>query len=96
MCCNRPRPTITNTGTTRRAVRSVTPQAGASAPAPAQAQARLSLPTPIFEYVGDTALTVVSPITRKTYRFEKTGVRLIVDIRDRSWVAFVPNLVRVA
>ena len=94
MCCNRPRPTITSG--TRRAVRSVTAQAGATVPTTAPAHPRLSLPTPIFEYVGDTALTVVSPITRKTYRFEKTGVRLIVDIRDRSWVAFVPNLVRVA
>jgi hypothetical protein len=94
MCCNRPRPTITSE--TRRAVRSVTAQAGATVPAPTLARARLSLPTPVFEYVGDTALTVVSPITRKTYRFEKTGARLTVDIRDRSWVAFVPNLVRVA
>jgi hypothetical protein len=94
MCCNRPRPTITNA--TRRVVRSVTAQAGATAPAQAPAHARLSLPAPIFEYVGETALTVVSPITRKSYRFEKTGARLTVDIRDRSWVAFVPKLVRVA
>lgn len=93
MCCNRPRPTISTA--TRRATRSVTAPASATVP-PAPARAPLSLPTPIFEYVGDTALTVVSPITRKTYRFEKTGVRLAVDIRDRSWVAFVPNLVRVA
>jgi hypothetical protein len=92
MCCNRPRPTITSG--TRRAVRSVTAQAGATVPV--SAHAGLSLSTPIFEYVGDTALTVVSPITRKTYRFEKTGARLMVDNRDRSWVAFVPNLVRVA
>jgi hypothetical protein len=92
MCCNRPRPTITRAS--RPVVRSAVAQAAATVPAPAHA--RLSLPTPIFEYVGETALTVVSPITRKTYRFEKTGVRLAVDIRDRSWVAFVPNLVRVA
>jgi hypothetical protein len=94
MCCNRPRPTIL-TGA-RRVTRFVTAPAGAIVPSPAPARAPLSLPTPIFEYVGDSALTVVSPITRKTYRFEKTGVRLAVDIRDRSWVAFVPNLVRVA
>lgn len=94
MCCNRPRPTISSG--TRRAMRSVTAPAGATVPSPAPARASLSLPTLIFEYVGDTALTVVSPITRKTYRFEKTGVRLAVDFRDRPWVAFVPNLVRVA
>ena len=94
MCCNRPRPTITSA--TRRGVRSVAAQPGATVPTPAPVHARLSLPTPIFEYVGETALTVVSPLTRKTYRFEKTGARLAIDIRDRSWVAFVPNLVRVA
>jgi hypothetical protein len=50
---------------------------------------------PVFEYVGATALTVVSPVTRKTYRFEKPGARVEIDARDRSWVAFVPNLTRV-
>lgn len=50
---------------------------------------------PVFEYVGATALTVVSPISRRTYRFEHPGARLEVDARDRSWVAFVPNLTRV-
>jgi hypothetical protein len=55
----------------------------------------LGLPKPIFEYVGVTALTVVSPVTRKTYRFERPGARVEVDMRDRSWVAFVPNLVSV-
>jgi hypothetical protein len=48
----------------------------------------------VFEYVGATALTVVSPITRKTYRFAQPGARLEVDARDRSWIAFVPNLAR--
>jgi hypothetical protein len=50
---------------------------------------------PVFEYVGATALTVVSPVTRKTYRFERPGARVDVDPRDRSWIAFVPNLARV-
>ena len=94
MCCNRPRPTITSG--MRRAVRRVPAPAVARVPEPAPANVRLSIPTPVFEYVGGAALTVVSPITRKTYRFEKTGARLAVDIQDRSWVAFVPNLVRVA
>ena len=56
--------------------------------------ARCACPaTPVFEYVGATALTVVSPITRKTYRFDKPGARIEVDLRDRSWIAFVPSLV---
>jgi hypothetical protein len=50
---------------------------------------------PVFEYAGATALTIVSPVTRKTYRFDKPGARLEVDPRDRSWVAFVPNVVRI-
>jgi hypothetical protein len=49
---------------------------------------------PQFEYVGKTALTVVSPITGRHYRFERPGMRLAADVRDRSWLAFVPNLKR--
>jgi hypothetical protein len=45
-----------------------------------------------FEYTGKTALTVVSPLTGKKYRFTKPGDQLDVDARDRSWMAFVPNL----
>lgn len=45
-----------------------------------------------FVYTGRTGLTVVSPITGMRYRFEKTGARLEVDARDRSWMKFVPNL----
>lgn len=50
---------------------------------------------PQFEYVGKTALTVVSPISGRHYRFAQPGVRLEADIRDRSWLAFVPQLKRV-
>jgi hypothetical protein len=64
--------------------------------APLSAQARrpirASADPPIFQYAGSTALTVVSPLTRRTYRFERPGMRLEVDARDRSWLAFVPNL----
>ena len=49
---------------------------------------------PEFEYTGATALTVVSPITRRKYRFPQPGARMIVDVRDRSWIAFVPHLKR--
>lgn len=86
MCCGRPsQPIATNTQRVARPV--------AAQPQPvAHARAPLSLPTPVFEYIGATALTIVSPVTRKTYRFEQPGARVEVDVRDRSWVAFVPNL----
>jgi hypothetical protein len=71
------------------------PRAVPRAPRP-PGQAQSSAPAKaLFEYVGATALTVVSPVTRKVYRFERPGARLEVDARDRSWVAFVPNLARV-
>jgi hypothetical protein len=48
----------------------------------------------VFEYVGATALTVVSPVTGKVYRFAHRGARADIDPRDRSWVSFVPSLAR--
>ena len=77
MCCGNPRQRI-STGAQR-----------VSRPAHMQAAAAAK---PVFEYIGATALTVVSPITRKTYRFERPGARVEVDARDLSWVAFVSNL----
>lgn len=93
MCCNRPRQTTSTAA--RYTTRTVSAKLQPRPMPPVQTRVPLSLPLPVFEYVGATALTLVSPITRKTYRFEKRGTRLAVDIRDRSWVAFVPNLVRV-
>ena len=49
---------------------------------------------PQFEYTGKTALTVVSPVSGKHYRFTQPGARLEADIRDRSWLAFVSQLKR--
>jgi len=92
MCCNRPRPAV-NTG--QRHAR-LLPRAGERSSGGAQsrtARAALALSAPVFEYVGATALTIVSPFTGKTYRFEKPGARAEVDLRDRSWMAFVPSLV---
>jgi hypothetical protein len=90
MCCGRPSQPIA-TGA-QRVTRPVAYSQSGTTPA-APKRAVLALPAPVFEYVGATALTIVSPVTRKTYRFEKTGARIEVDVRDRSWVAFVPNLV---
>ena len=76
--------------------RQLIPAGAKGVPSPS-AQVRVAPPAKaVFEYVGATALTVVSPITRKTYRFAQPGARVEVDPRDRSWVAFVPNVVRAA
>jgi len=47
-----------------------------------------------FEYAGKTALTVVSPLSGKTYRFPQPGTQVSVDDRDRQWIAFIPHLKR--
>ncbi len=52
------------------------------------------MPTPAFEYVGKTGLTVVSPMTGRRYRFERPGAVLEIDPRDRPWMSFVPQLRR--
>jgi hypothetical protein len=46
----------------------------------------------IFEYVGRTNLIVKGSATGKYYRFERPGVRIEVDPRDRPSVAAVPML----
>ena len=45
-----------------------------------------------FEYVGNTALTVLGSATNKKYRFNGSGSRVEVDPRDRPSLAKVPNL----
>jgi hypothetical protein len=50
------------------------------------------LRTPRFEYTGRTALSVVSPTTGKSYRFERSGARVEADPRDRGLLASVPSL----
>ena len=46
----------------------------------------------LFQYVGDTALTVFGPVTGKRYRFDWPGDRAWVDLRDRQSMAAVPHL----
>jgi hypothetical protein len=48
-----------------------------------------------LEYTGRTALTVVSPLTGRRYRFAEQGARVEVDGRDLFWMASYPNLQRV-
>ena len=46
----------------------------------------------MFEYVGTTGLTVVGPSTGARYRFERSGARLSVDVRDHAGLARIPVL----
>jgi len=45
-----------------------------------------------FEYMGKTGMTVTGPVTGKRYRFEGSGSRVEVDLRDRRPLAAVPQL----
>jgi hypothetical protein len=49
-----------------------------------------------YQYLGHTAMTVVSPATGRQYRFEKPGAVLQVDARDRQWMERVPNIKQAA
>jgi hypothetical protein len=46
----------------------------------------------VFEYVGESGLTAVSPVTGARYRFERPGARLAVDPRDATWLSQAANL----
>ena len=58
---------------------------------------RTPLPSPshIFEYVGETGMTVVGSGTGRTYRFANPGARQQVDLRDVRSFAAVPKMLRV-
>ncbi len=49
----------------------------------------------IFQYLGTTAVSVIGPVTRRLYRFDRPQARVAVDARDASSIAAVPNLRRV-
>lgn len=53
-----------------------------------------ALQKPQFEYTGKTALTIVSPLTGKSYRFPRPGTRVEVETQDQVWLTSVPNLKR--
>jgi hypothetical protein len=50
----------------------------------------------LFEYVGRTALTIVGPGSRTSYRFDRPGARMLVDSRDRASLAATPVLRQVS
>ena len=71
-----------------RTVAAPAPRASA-APTPAFVN---QAPSVLFEYVGRTGLTVVSPVTGKRYRFDAPGATVAVDPRDKSMLLNVPYL----
>jgi hypothetical protein len=52
--------------------------------------------TVVFEYTGRTALTIIGPGSRTSYRFDRPGARMLVDGRDRASLAGVPVLRQVS
>jgi hypothetical protein len=60
-------------------------------------QRRAVIETPIqFEYVGETGLTAIGPITGRRYRFTSPGARVPVDPRDAPSLRAVPRLHQVS
>jgi hypothetical protein len=45
-----------------------------------------------FEYVGESALTAVGPVSGRRYRFAQGGARVTVDPRDRPALARIARL----
>lgn len=74
------------------------PHGGASSsraaqPAPARpVRARAGSREVVFEFIGQGALSVLSSITGRCYRFEQPGARLVVDSRDVGQLARVSLL----
>jgi hypothetical protein len=48
-----------------------------------------------FQYIGKTRLTVIGPVSRRRYDFDRAGSRIAVDPRDSASFAAVPTLKRV-
>jgi len=75
------------------------PAAPMPLPAPPSSSPRVGEPvrraSAFFRYIGRTALTVTGPATGRTYRFDRTGAVVGVDVRDAAPIAGIPTLQRV-
>jgi hypothetical protein len=65
-----------------------------TAPRTAAAMVRNLPAGPAFEYIGRTALTVLGPVSRMPYHFDRPGARMHVDPRDAQGLVGVPVLRR--
>ena len=91
-----------NCGSGRTSLGTLSPEAGPKGPAlqtggpkgPALRGRAAVRPneTLLFEYIGDTALTVFGGATRRRYRFSDPGARVQVDARDGSSLTSIPRL----
>jgi hypothetical protein len=52
--------------------------------------------TLVFEYIGRTRMSVIGPATRRSYRFDRPGARVLVDGRDRASLSTIPLLRQVS
>jgi hypothetical protein len=93
MCCGKGRQQLTRMS--QASGSRIRPNVAATRPA-APAIARSSTAMPLYQYVGRTALTVVSPATGRQYRFDRPGAVQQVDLRDRQWLERVPDVKPVA
>jgi len=50
------------------------------------------MPAFVFEYFGATGMTVIGPVTGRSYRFDRPGAKLAVDPRDAPGLGAVPNV----
>ena len=48
-----------------------------------------------FQYNGRSAMTVIGPVSKTVYRFNASGHRVVVDLRDRASLAAIPQLAEV-
>ena len=88
MCCGHGRKQSTASYSTQnRSPQTRSSQMSPTTPSPAGAQTGS-----LFEYVGNTGLTVVGPATGARYRFERPGARMQVDLRDHVGLARIPVL----
>jgi hypothetical protein len=60
---------------------------------PSMPQIRATL---LFEYTGNTALSIVGPGSRMAYRFDRPGARALVDRRDAIYFGRLPVLRQVS
>lgn len=50
----------------------------------------------LYEYTGETGMTVTGPVSGNRYRFAQPAAKVQIDLRDVSSLAGLPNLRRVS